>query len=193
MIRRNSIILFAVFIILLAGILYINQDSNLQVNLGMQTATATQQPKLITNFDLANIQSEEIHTTNGPDFKISPNEKGNLIANGKTPVVVDAIIQSTQALMELRGSSSMDPNTPMDKVGLNPPQTQLILTDKKGGQGTLLIGNLTATQSDYYVKWENNPITMVSKSQVESLLGFYKPETLLAITPTPEVSVTPTP
>jgi hypothetical protein len=157
----------------------------------MQTGTPTLQPFVITGFDLGNILSEEIHSTGGLNYKISPNEKGVMFTQDKIPVASNALYQSTQVLMEFRGSTTIDPGIPLDKMGLNPAQTTLTLTDKNGKHGTLSIGDLTATQSDYYVKWENNPVTLVSKSQVDSLIGNYSPDTLLVPTPVPGVTQTP--
>jgi len=55
----------------------------------------------------------------------------------------------------------------------------------------LFIGSPTATQSDYYVKWENSPVTLVSKTQIDSLLGFFAPDSLIAPTPEPNITATP--
>ena len=194
MIRRKSIVLFVVFLVLLAGILFINQDSNLQVKLGMQTATPTQQPFVISGFDFASLSGEEIHNASGSaNIKIIINQKGEFETENKIPVNTTTLLQSTDALKVLRGTSTLDSNTPLDKVGLNQPQIQLTLIDQKGNHGTLAIGNITATQSDYYVRWENNPVTLVSKNQIDALLGYYSPDSLLVLTPAPGKAITPAP
>jgi hypothetical protein len=191
MIRRNTLVLVVVFIVLLGAILYINQDSNLQVKIGMQTATPTPQPKLITGFDFSSLNAVEIHSKNGPNYKIASNEKGEWFSENKEAVSMSTLFQSTQLLMELGGSGSLSQSLPLDQIGLNSPQAQILLTDIKGNHGTLSIGNPTATHSDYYVKWENGPVTIVSSNQIDTLMGNFSPGTLLAPTPAPGITQTP--
>jgi hypothetical protein len=191
MIRRNSIVIFVVFLILLGGILYINQDSNLQTSLGMQTATATQQPKVITDVDLGTLKSYEFSSVQGLNVKVAPNEKGEWFTDKKEPVNIQTMFQATDGLINLRGTISSDQTVPLDKIGLNPSQAKLVLSDQKGNHGTLYIGNQTVTKSDYYVKWENNPVTLISSSQIDSLLSSFAPDKLIAATPAPNVTPTP--
>ena len=194
MIQRKTLILIAIFVIMLAGFLYINQDSNLQTSLGMQTATATQQPLMVIGFDLTSVSTFDLSSTSGPNVKIFPvvhNGTNVLITDKNEPVNLLSISQVIKTVTGMRGTVSPDQTVPLDKIGLNPPQAKLVLTDGKGNKGTLFIGSPTATQSDYYVKWENSPVTLVSKTQIDSLLGFFAPDSLIAPTPEPNITATP--
>jgi len=191
MIKRNSIIIFAVFLVLLAGVLYINQDSNLQTSLGMQTPTPTQQPKVISGIDFSTIHSFEISQSTGYKMVIAPNAKNEWITDTNQKVNLQAALQATQSLIDLSGTITQDQSLPLEKIGLNPPLAKIVLTDAKGNKGTLNIGNQSATQTGYYVKWENNPVILVPSAQIDSLMGSFSPNTIVALTPQPDVTQTP--
>jgi hypothetical protein len=194
MMRRNTIILVVIFLVMLGGILYINQDSNLQTSLGMQTATPTQQPKVVTGLDLEAAETFELTSTNGSNVKVAPvvnGDKKNWYTDKNELVSMQSVGQALQIMMELQGTVSPDQSIPLDKIGLNPPQSKLTITDDKGNKGTLYIGSQSATQSNYYVKWENNPVVLVSTSQIDSILSNFAPDKLVAPTPLPNITLTP--
>jgi hypothetical protein len=191
MIRRNSLILFGVFIVLLAGILYVNQDSNLQVTLGMQTATPTELPKITSGFDFSKLNSFTIKSQNGPNYSINMQKNGAWVTSKNEPVMIDAVFQFTTSMTGLTRMDSVDANISLDKVGLNPPQTEILLTDSDGNHASFTIGTMTPIQTGYYVKWNTNPITIVSKDQISSILGLFTPETLFEPTATPATAVLP--
>ena len=192
MIQRKTIILFLLFLVLLVGTIYINQDSNLQVSLGLLTATPTSLPNLTSGFSFSDVTQIEIQSTDksGPNLLINQNEKGNWFTKDNQYVSLSAVFSIVQNFSSIKLEGSVNANPSLDSVGLSSPKNKIILRNKSGKESILLIGNKTVTQSSYYVKWNDSPISIASGNEIDMLIGSFSYDTLLVNTPTPQITPT---
>lgn len=193
MIQRRTIILFLLFLVFLVGTIYVNQDSNLQVSLGLLTTTPTNLPELSSGFSFTGINQVEFTSTekDGPNFLIKENSKGDWYTEDNQAVNLSAVFSIVQYFSSIKLEGTVENNVSLDSVGLSSPSYQIIFIDKENKKNTLLVGNKTVNQSGYYVKWNNGPVSIVSGNEIDLLVGVFSNDALLVETPTPLPS-TPT-
>ncbi|MCE1253304.1 MAG: DUF4340 domain-containing protein [Anaerolineae bacterium] len=189
MIRRNTLIVLVVFLVLLGAIMYINFNPELQVKVGMTTATPTEQPRIIGSYPIDSVVNIKYTDEQGGITEIIKDADGDWITIDNQPVSVAAWFQIFQFLNELRSIGQLDGNTPLEKAGLDPARSSLSFTDKDGKTTLLLIGNLAASQTAYYVKWNDGPAAMVDSNSLTQITNLFNPQTLVEPTPTIQESL----
>jgi hypothetical protein len=185
MIRRNTIVVLVIFLFLLGAVIYINQDPGIQTSMGMITATPTEQPKLIGDYSIETIEKMTFTGMNNVSIEINKTGENKWVTANNEPVSVAAWFSIFQYINTLQSSGTLDGNVPLEKIGLSPPQSKIVLVDKQGKTSTLLIGNQTASASAYYVKWNDDPIAMVANDAIGALTSAFTLENLLEPTPAP--------
>jgi hypothetical protein len=193
MIRRNTIIVLVVFLVLLGAVIYINFNPNIQTNLGMITATPTEFPSVIGNYAIKDVVKIKYTDANGSVTELTKSDGTKWVTAKNEEVSAAAWFEVFEYTNSLKSQGQLDSNTPLDKIGLNPAQQQITFTDNKGQSTTLLIGNSTASKDSSYVKWSDNPVNIVSSDSITAITNTFSPENLLQPTPTPVVLSTPTP
>jgi hypothetical protein len=193
MIRRNTIIVLVVFLVLLAVVIYINFNPNIQTSMGMITATPTEQPSVIGDFAIKDVVKIKYTDANGNATELSKLDGTKWVTAKNEEVSTAAWFEIFQYTTSLKSLGQLDNNTPLDKIGLSPAQQKITFTDNKGQSSTLLIGSSTASKDSSYIKWNNDPVKIVNSEAITAIANTFSPENLLQPTPTPMLTSDPTP
>lgn len=187
MIRRNTWVLLGVFVILLAGAIYLQRSGGLKPAAGTETPTPAEKP-------LLDIQAEAIRT-----LKIE-NAQGQVVtverqADGTTWKIVQPQTEAADAnkiepaISSLVGLGALNPlETTVDLkvIGLESPADTITIGLSDGGQHVLLIGTETPITTGYYARLDGGAPLVISKFSVDSVLGLLQnPPTLATSTTVP--------
>jgi hypothetical protein len=188
MIKRNTLILLGIFVVLLIfAIFYQKMPKN-------AAGTVTPTPgevAFFSNLAEKSITSLRIEDTTGKAVVLGRDSAGMWAVTepkGGPTDVTQAETAVTQ-LLSLRSISSLDPAADLGIFGLGKPSYTVTIT--AGSEKiVLLIGDVTPTQNGYYVRLNQNPPDIVNKDSIDALLGLWSNPPFQA-TPTPEMSPSP--
>jgi hypothetical protein len=180
MIRRPTWILLGVFVVLLAGTVYLSRTGNLSF-LPEETPVPTKSP--LFSLDTGQITAIEVdkrgdqvvrldHTadagwsvTQPPGSQVAPEE------------VETAVV--TISTWTVQNELSVPP--PMDAMGLATPAYVITFSTSNGQTRFVNVGNLTPTSSGYYVQVDGGPPVVIGKANLDPLLQLWT----TALQPTP--------
>jgi hypothetical protein len=192
MIKRNTWILMAVFVIVLGAAILVQKTNVLKPP---SSPTVTLNPPLlgIVNDTPTTIRLVDQH---GLDIV------SKLDNNNQWTIEQPAGLQISQGSMQmilsdLNGisiqSTLMSP-LPLESTGLQLPTYTITITYQSGLSHSLKVGNLTPTQSGYYIQLDTGNTVIVDQSGIDNVVELlrsvtYTPTpTLTTETPTPQVS-----
>jgi hypothetical protein len=192
MIRRSTFILLLVFIVLLAGVAFWQRTKGSEEIEG--TPTAVQEYLLEIN---GQITALKITSAEGKVVELSRNDNGEweLIQpeNEETDsTTAESTISRLSALrvltkLETETQDSID----LSAVGLDKPSYELSITLDDGSIILTKIGNITPTDSGYYVSGSGRGILIVDKYGMQSIIDMLDNPPIM---PTPTMdTTTPTP
>jgi hypothetical protein len=190
MLRRSTLILLGVCIILVIGAVLMDRS---KVSFAPQTPTPTTEPLLFTNWPVGSattrieLQSIEngaiILQRDAKNQWVPATLNGGQLDQGKIEEVL-ASLGSAKVIASPNVSGGAS------SVGLSQPSNILILTGQDGTKHTLKIGSTTPTGNGYYATLDNDSKIMVlEKSTIDDLLNNMNLEQLV-VTPTPLPSPT---
>ena len=191
MIRRTTWILLGIFLILLV-VLFFLQRSGLT---GETEATPTDpvtflfdpQGKSITGLRVADRIGKvvEVQKVAGSIWTLLE-PVGEQADTGRIESAI-AQVESLRILTTLKTALKLD------TIGLNPAAYQITITLDDEQQQTAFVGNLTPTQSGYYVLLVGQPEVVVDKTAIDGLLNLLTdPPILRTPTSSPASELTPT-
>jgi hypothetical protein len=192
MIRRSTFILLLVFIVLLAGVAFWQRTKGSEEIEG--TPTAVQEYLFEIN---GQITALKITSAEGKVVELSRNDNGEweLIQpeNEETDsTTAESTISRLSALrvltkLETETQDSID----LSAVGLDKPSYELSITLDDGSIILTKIGNITPTDSGYYVSGSGRGILIVDKYGMQSIIDMLDNPPIM---PTPTMdTTTPTP
>jgi len=166
--KRSTYIVLVIFLGLTGFTIYLNQNETPSEELEMPTTEPVeylikQTDGLPTGID---IEGED-----GRRVNVMRNETGEWVL--EKPIEAEANQGSAEAaatqLSTLRIVSH--PQVAPDEVGLNPPSHTLTVELTGGTEKTVRIGDLTPTESGYYVSVDNSSeVIILSKNGLDALL-----------------------
>ena len=201
MIRRNTWIVLAIFVVLV-GVYWFVQRQNENVAQST-TPTPSAQPVFVTALDT--VQSVSVEDSAGKIVAIEKDSQGNWNLTEPEPGPADQEQAGTivSQVSNLRSLTIIGTPPPMDVVGLDTPAYIVTIKTVDGSQQLAKIGTLTPTSSGYYVEPEGGPLMVVTKSAIDGLVAHlenppFPPTPTVEPSPTPvegtvEPAVTPTP
>jgi hypothetical protein len=191
MVRRSTLILLVVFIILV-GFAWILQHT--QTN--KQEAAATMTPTTTAAY-LYNLNGRQVDDVNITDISGNQVEfyldttSGNWAIRDLPIEQADSfqIESKTAQLLALQAVETLVQPPPLDSIGLGTPIYTITMTTADGGQWITNVGSVTAIGSGYYVKVGPDKIVIVDKVVMDDVLSLLTNPPLLP-TATPEVVIT---
>lgn len=189
MIRRNTAILFGIFILLLAGtLIWQRTQSNTE---GIE-ATPTYPEDLLFDLDKESIKAISIQDASGGRVNLARSEDSTWVLIYPKADATDETAVDTALSQFLNSRISARPQAISDlaTVGLQPVSFTILIETQDGEQTLVNVGNLTPTESGYYVLTEDRVIYVASKFGMEALLKLLNNPPSL-VTPTPSPSPTP--
>ncbi len=199
MIRKPTLILLAVFVVMLAVAVFLQRTPGM--NESQQTPSVTPYPKLLAGLASADVTQIGFETSQpAGQWQIEKNSGQQWVfseANGKT---VDAgkVEQLLSSLTSMNVINSLEATTDLQPLGLDAPVATVVLTGKDGESYTLHVGNLTPPETGYYLQLNDGAPVVADKYAVEDVLNLLQPDQLAVATPTSPapmeaISLTPTP
>lgn len=183
MIRRSTLVLFAVFLILVAVAFFWERSGN-----GEEVIpTATQQANLL-DLDVNNVNRLEITASDGDLVVFIKETEGNWVIEepeGEIDPAAD-LGSKIESFIAIRVLNPLESPPPADATGLNNPEYTITVFLDNGSQQEIVIGKGTVTGSGYYTQVANN-VFVVDKFTVDNLLDLLNNPPYI----TPEVTSLP--
>jgi len=192
MIKRSTWVLVLILVLIIIVFFVVQNHSS---NLIEATPTSLGDNFLVTQAD-GTLQSLRITDQQNHSVQMHRDTIGTWIV---TQPISGPADQSLAAAAEtqvgsLRIVTTLDDQLPLDEAGLNFPAYAIELTFVGGGKHVIHIGMLTPTNSGYYVRYDNDPLYVVSKPGIDALLNLLtSPPYATTETPTPTLEETITP
>ena len=192
MIKRSTWIVLLLLVVAIGSFIYSRNRPRTSV---IATPSATANGFLL---NLTNDKLQSIRISNGQD-KTTLVERDN---NGNWKVSLPIAENADQAQAEaaetqlgaLRIVTNLETIPELTAIGLDHPSASINLTFVSGIRHIIEVGSLTPTSSGYYVRFDNNIITVVSKDGIDPLLGLLtSPPYAPTVTPVPTSESTQTP
>jgi Domain of unknown function (DUF4340) len=185
MIRRNTLILLILFVILLGVAIYLQKRP---ISSSTPIATSTPAPSLLntTSTAITAIKMEDkegqVAATIGQNAQWAVQQP----ANGQiTAGNMQEILSQVTSISVL---ATLETPPPAEATGLNQPDYTLTFSLTTGQDLTLKIGKLTPTSSGYYVQVNQGNPQVVDKYGLDRVIELLK---TARATPTPPPTVTP--
>jgi hypothetical protein len=189
MIRRNTWILLALFVVLLGAVWFIQRSKTIN--------GVTSTPISVENFLFKNI-SESITSLRVQDTKsnvvvLDRDPSGSWILKEPAGKPTDAGLaeQTMSQLASLSAVTEITQTQDLNAYGVATPVYTITVTLSGGLQRTALVGNETPTSSGYYVLVDKSSLVIVSKYGMDAFLNVLSnPPILVTPTVTPGLTVT---
>jgi hypothetical protein len=186
MIRRPTLVILAIFIVLL-GVAYYLQRNPLP---STSNATSTPQPALLPNVEESKIAKIEFTDKDGHTVTLGRDEKGVwALTQPQEPTDVSKAEALISQLVDLKILNTLASAPPGQATGLETPADTITVNMNGGDQYLIKLGSPIPTGSGYYLTVNDGPVLVVSKYGVESVVGIISNPPVQA-TATPEVAPT---
>jgi hypothetical protein len=189
MIRRGTLIVLAIFVLLIGVTWYLEWSPAGQAR-PRGTVTATAYPKLI-NIGTGQFVKIEMKDSSGTfGIQRNLNDTWSLTDAQNTPADQGKIQQLLAALAGLQPMATLDINALASFGLVSANQTLTILSSN--GTFVLKVGKLTPTSGGYYVQVDNKAPVVVDKTSMDEILTSMNRQALLPATATPLPAQIPT-
>jgi hypothetical protein len=189
MIRRGTLIVLAILILLIGATWYLEWSPAGQARV-RGTPTATAYPTLI-NLGPGRFTQIEMKDSSGTfGIQLNLNNTWSITDAQNTPVDQGKVQQLLSSLTGLQATATLDINA-LSSFGLV-TANQVITIDSSNGTFVLKVGKVTPTNSGYYVQVDNHAPVVVDKNSLDSVLTSMNREALLPATATPLPAQVPT-
>ena len=189
MIRRGTLIVLAILVLLIGVTWYLEWSPSGQVR-ARGTPTATAYPALI-QLGPGHITRIDLKTSSGT-FGIQLNLNGAWVFTDaqNTPADQGKIQQLLASLTGLQSSATLDINS-LATFGLG-TANQVLTIQTSNGTFVMKIGKLTPTSGGYYVQIDKHAPVVVDKTSLDDVMNSMNREALLPATATPLPGPIPT-
>jgi hypothetical protein len=197
MIRRSTVILLVIFLIVLGATIYLSRTPQGITRFGI-TPTATSQPKLLVNWTAGTLNKIEVQNPGAAPVVVQRTKDtwGFLTLEART-VDQGKLLQLLSSLPTVNVLGKLDPPPPVAASGLGSSAVVLKMTHTDGSIVTIRFGNKTPTTNGYYVQVGDQTPIICDQTAVQDILTLLSPDGLIIQTPTPAVPIpqngTPTP
>jgi hypothetical protein len=183
MFRRTTWVLLTVFILLFALTILVEKKPSLTA--GLKTPTATAFPKLLGDFSSKKIQNIEITPPTGEPYTVKKNDDQSwIIPNQSRPVDSGKVEELLTSLASLNIYTILDSGVSKDAIGLTKSPIIIAYKTSDGSDKTIKIGQITSTQSGYYVQIDDNNPVVVDKSGLDAVINLLSVDNLVVPLPT---------
>jgi Domain of unknown function (DUF4340) len=194
MIRRSTLILLGIFLILVLVAFFIQRSQDREGN----EATPTPGVTLLIDTGGKTITGMRITASDGDLLELIKDAGGGWeLVNLPDEAADETRIESAISNIEgLRVLSELESPPDLDVIALDPAAYSLTITLDDGSEIEAFIGAETPTQSGYYARQNGDKVVVVNGFNIDSLLELLsEPPILKTPTPSsePEESITPGP
>ncbi|MBN2147675.1 MAG: DUF4340 domain-containing protein [Anaerolineales bacterium] len=197
MVRRSTWIIVSIFVVLLVGALLLARVQKEEVE---EEPTPTLQV-IESLFDIDNLVVVQIDFASADGEAVTFQRDtvvGEWSLAGAEPGTTDVFAAGGIAgeLFALQIQTRLDNIPSLGAMGLVSPAYTISMTKDNGEKIVLYVGDLTPTGTGYYIQVDKDDPVVVSKVNLDSILGVFEtppllPTPTLEATLTPEVSLTP--
>jgi hypothetical protein len=184
MIRRGTLIVMIILVVLI-GVTWLLEWSPSGKARTRGTPTSTPYPSLFS-WDVDNLNIIDITISGNIPVTLRRNPDDTWGFSVPQGLIADQgqVLQLISSLQTINVQASLDSNVSLDMLGLeNPPQVFKLQTSD-GTNYILKIGQITPTNMGYYCQVNDNPVVVLSKGAIDSLLELATVDALLLPTPT---------
>jgi hypothetical protein len=193
MVRRSTWIMLGIFV-LLVGFAVVFQRYQTKQAENAPTATPTVPPVYLLSLGDAQVNDIKIADSTGSyiDLYLDPTSSKWAIEGVPTDQADSSKIEGigTQ-LLSLQVQEALTETISLSAIGLDTPSYTITVTTASNSQSVTYVGMQTAIGSGYYVRENDGPVMIVSKSELDQIINVLKEPPLLP-TATPEVTPTET-
>ena len=185
MIRRSTWIAIAVLIVLLGVTWYFEWSPTGKARVkGTPTATPISQ---IIKENQSDLFLVELRTSNGEVTTLHKNSDNTWSLPRSPNQTVDQgkVQELLSDIYFLTPLTALDSKVSLDSFGLMNPIQVLNVQVTNGSPYVIKVGSLTATDSGYYIQVNSDPVIIVGKTSLESILDLLKTDALIVKTVTP--------
>jgi hypothetical protein len=191
MIRRTTWILVAVFVVLIGLVLILQRREVSEPS--EPSPTPVRALLEISEDDITKLWIED---SEGNSVELNQDKSGMWVLI-KPPVGATDTSMVGSAVSQLITSkvlTTIDPALEMEVIGLAEPDYMISIETNSGQRIEIIVGKVTATDSGYYVRVNDDAVTVVSKFGIEAITNLIEnPPVLITPTAVPETTVTATP
>ena len=169
MIRRSTWVLLIVFLLALAGLLFLSRrPQGLKV---IQDGTPTPAPITFLEYASEEVARLTIQPKDSPAFTVerNPQTLWQLIAVDPRPLDPSKVEELVATIPTLQAQSQLDTPPPDSATGLESSPILITLEFKDGHKTTVRFGNLTPTGSGYYAQVDSGPVLVLNKTSFDNL------------------------
>lgn len=197
MVRKNTLVLVVVFVVLVAGFYWFQKYKEQNPTVPVSDSPTVEPPVYLFDFTSEAIVGVTIEGTDGQVVELQKDADGTWLMS-QPPTLPEAVDQTpiSSAISQigtLRVLNELTVPPALDAIGLDQPGTTINLTLDTGDTVKMDVGASSPTGSGYYVRVNGGSPKLVDKYLLDQFTGFLTTPPLL---PTPvltdTLSITPT-
>lgn len=190
MIRKQTWILLVIFAVL-AGLAFYLQKNPIQ-NPANITPSPTSQTSMIEGWSSTEINRIDYQDDQGNNLVLEQLANGGWVLQPEnSPVDLGKIEAIRTQILDTTNLATLESGISLDAVGLVKPARTITIYGAEGKQSVVKVGNLTPTESGYYVIVDHKSPTIASRYAIDAIFDSFMKERLFDYTPTPMSLVTP--
>jgi hypothetical protein len=181
MIKRNTWILMTLFIVVLGAAILIQKTNVLKPS---STPTATLIPPLLDFGNNDPVTAVRLVDQHGLDIvsKLDSTNQWTIAQPGGLQISQGSMQMILSDLNGIAVQSTLTSPLPLESTGLQLPMYTISISYQSGQSHVVKVGNLTPTQSGYYVQLDTGNTVIVNQSGIDNIVELLRSVTY---TPTP--------
>lgn len=191
MIRRSTWVVLAIFVVLLAVVLFLPKIKGIEAEATPSLTPALESP---FSFSVSDVVEFHVSSPEGVLVKVKRGEdnKWKLIEPEEEISESNNIEGVVSGVININLLSKIDPPPPADVSGIASPQYTVTMINASGKEEKFSIGNLTPTSSGYYIETTDKQVFVADKYKIDQVIELAQnPPIKETPTPTLEISETP--
>lgn len=183
MIRKQTWILLGVFIIALVGTILLENNPDLVKSSQTPTTSPTSPAMMLEGWQSNDIAWMEFLDGQGNQLRIMKNSEGKWVIDSESGDAVDAgtVEEIRSQIAAAQTIAHLDPGYDTDAIGLSIPVYTLTVRNIQGQESVIQIGQMTPTQTGYYVKVDNSAPVVVSKLAIDNIVDKLQRDQLISL------------
>ncbi len=183
MIRKQTWILLGVFIIALVATIILEKNPELVKSSQAPTSSPTSPGMMLEGWQSNDITWIEILDGQGNRLRILQTTEGKWVIDSESGDSVDAgVVEEIRSqIAATRTTAYLDPGYDLEAIGLNHPAYTLTVRNIQGRESVIQIGQMTPTQTGYYVKVDNFAPIVVSKYAIDNIVDKLQRDQLISL------------
>lgn len=189
MVKKSTIILLIIAVVLVAALVWLQNQGGLDLSSNSNEPTATSLPRFI-QLESSNLVSLKLTRPEQEDLIISKSADGGWQINVPSASVTEGnIAQIVAEFNAIQVKQQLNLNLDLTTLGLDNPQYSFTLTQSDGTQHIIKIGNANPLNTDYYAQLDAGAPVLVSQGSIDNIVSILE-SAATPPTPTPAPTVT---